>query len=103
MSYGIFEIGIDLLPKEDLAHSNPLERYRIKESIESEGLKNPLEIYVDIRRIIIAKGNQRLRCLKELGRTKVPVKLTFQGSHLVNEILARYLPNGKKEGMDNSI
>ena len=50
----------------------------IKQSIQANGLKNPLEVTHDSRGYVVDVGNQRLKALLELGVETAPCKVTFR-------------------------
>jgi ParB-like chromosome segregation protein Spo0J len=94
----VYEIPFDLLPQEDIAHSKASDRVAIKDSIKKNGLLLPLEIIIDVKRILIAKGNQRLRCLKELGYKSAPCKITINDK-FTNEFIKKLkeVNNGREQ------
>lgn len=80
----------------------------IKNSIEKEGLLNPLEITLTLENgtLGISKGNRRIIVLKELGFKKVPCNLrVFIGKEYsqIAEGLKKLLPFlGEQQGIDIS-
>ena len=71
----------------------------LKESIEKEGIRNPLSVRENDKGYVVEVGNQRLQVLKELGIQKVPCVINTKSKKDLEEIpstkeLVKYFKDG---------
>jgi hypothetical protein len=71
----------------------------LKESIEKEGIRNPLSVRENDKGYVVEVGNQRLQVLKELGIQKVPCVINTKSKKDLEEIpstkeLKKYFKDG---------
>ena len=71
----------------------------LKESIQKEGIRNPLSVRENDKGYIVEVGNQRLQALKELGIQKVPCVINTKNKKDLEEIpstkeLEKYFKDG---------
>ena len=71
----------------------------LKESLQKEGIRNPLSVRENDKGYVVEVGNQRLQALKELGIQKVPCVINTKNKKDLEEIpstkeLVKYFKDG---------
>ena len=71
----------------------------LKESVQKEGIRNPLSVRENDKGYVVEVGNQRLQALKELGIQKVPCVINTKNKKDLEEIpstkeLVKYFKDG---------
>ena len=71
----------------------------LKDSIQKEGIRNPLSVRENDKGYVVEVGNQRLQALKELGIQKVPCVINTKNKKDLEEIpstkeLVKYFKDG---------